>query len=196
MGIETAKNGKLIYHLTRLSNLPSILENGLISRKAMQDSNLKFSDVADQEIVTKRKRLGLDKYVPFHFHPYSSFDVAVKKTHSYAEFIYICVHRDVAKHNEYRILIKHPLSVSDCVLHNYDEGMKLIDWNTLMETGRTDDYAKHVKMAECLSEMLITIEQFHMIAVKDSEIKKEVEAIFDSYRLEFPPPFVDVHKWF
>lgn len=33
MGIETAKTGKLLYHLTKLENLESIIENGLLPRK-------------------------------------------------------------------------------------------------------------------------------------------------------------------
>jgi hypothetical protein len=47
MGIENARNGKLLYHLTRLYNLDSILENGLLSRKTVKDNNMRFSDVAD-----------------------------------------------------------------------------------------------------------------------------------------------------
>ena len=33
MGIETAKTGKLLYHLTKLDNLESIIKYGLLPRK-------------------------------------------------------------------------------------------------------------------------------------------------------------------
>lgn len=33
MGIETAKTGKLLYHLTKLSNLESIIQQGMLPRK-------------------------------------------------------------------------------------------------------------------------------------------------------------------
>ena len=78
MAIDNIKTGKLLYHLTRLSNLDSILEHGLISRKLVKDNGVRFFDIADSEIISKRTELGLDEYTPFHFHPYSSFDVAVK----------------------------------------------------------------------------------------------------------------------
>lgn len=77
MGIENVKQGKLIYHLTKLSNLDSILELGLLPREDMLKKNISFDDVANKEIITKRSMLGLNKYTPFHFHPFSSFDVAV-----------------------------------------------------------------------------------------------------------------------
>lgn len=48
-------------------------------RKILRENTVTFGDVADPEIIRKREVLGLDGYIPFHFHPYSAFDVAVKK---------------------------------------------------------------------------------------------------------------------
>ena len=72
------REGKLLYHLTQLSNLDSIISHGLVPRSVLEQHGAFFSDVADSEIMRKRKAFGLDTYIPFHFHPYSSFDVAVK----------------------------------------------------------------------------------------------------------------------
>ena len=72
------QSGQLLYHLTKLSNLDSIIEHGLVSRGILERNGAAFADVADPEIMRKRKEFGLDTYIPFHFHPYSSFDVAVK----------------------------------------------------------------------------------------------------------------------
>ena len=80
MGLENTRNKKLLYHLTELDNMNSIIEYGLMSRADIKNKKLKYHDVADQAIIGKREELGLDKYVPFHFHPYSAFDVAVKKS--------------------------------------------------------------------------------------------------------------------
>lgn len=40
VGIESAKNGKLLYHLTDLNNLSSIFENGLCSRKDLLHTSM------------------------------------------------------------------------------------------------------------------------------------------------------------
>ena len=91
MGLKDAKEGKLLYHLTELKNLESIIDFGLVPRKILRENTVTFGDVADPEIIRKREVLGLDGYIPFHFHPYSAFDVAVKKTHVGEEMIYICI---------------------------------------------------------------------------------------------------------
>lgn len=195
MGIGNAKNGKLLYHLTRLYNLDSILENGLLSRKTVKDNNISFLDVADQEIISKRTKFGLDKYIPFHFHPYSSFDVAVKNTYA-EEFIYICIKRELAKDNNFKILPKHPLSIEKCGLLDYDEGFNQIDWETMQTIGVNDEYTKQVKMAECLTDLVIPVDYFQCIYVKDEKSKLLVEEKLVHKGKQFPPPFVSVQKWF
>ncbi len=43
------ERGKLLYHLTELSNLDSIIKHGLVSRKTLSEKGVRFSDVADQK---------------------------------------------------------------------------------------------------------------------------------------------------
>ncbi len=48
------KEQKLLYHLTSLGNLSSILELGLVSRSEVNE----FDDVADPEILAGREQNG------------------------------------------------------------------------------------------------------------------------------------------
>ena len=197
MGIETAKTGKMLYHLTKLDNLESIIENGLLPRKMVIDRKINFGDIANADIISKRTELGLDSYIPFHFHPYSAFDVAVKHTYQGQEMIYLCFDRELAKLNHFKILPIHPLSLDECVLYEYDEGFQKIDWDTLMEKNRTDEYAKHVKMAECLTEKIIPIQHFKCMYVPSEEIKKKTICILNEKGIDVPPPFINVRGvWF
>lgn len=195
MAMGKIKAGKLLYHLTRLSNLDSIIEHGLVSRKLVKDCNIRFFDIADQEIITKRTELGLDNYIPFHFHPYSSFDVAVKSTHADEEFIYVCIKRDLAKHNNFKILPRHPLNIEECQLYEYDEGFNLIDWDTMHTHGTEDRYSKNVKMAECLTEKNIPVKFFQCIYVNSEGTKKIVQEKLKSNGIVKTPPFVDIGAW-
>ena len=198
MGIDRAKDGKLLYHLTFLDNLDSIIEENLLSRRVLNQKSSKFIDAANQEIICKREQLGLDCYIPFHFHPYSAFDVAVKNKFSGDDFIYLCISRVVARKNKFKILPIHPLSAEDKIfLYDYDEGIEKIDWETLMTVGRDDTYTKHVKMAECLTEHRIPIENFHCIYVKSSNVKEIVEKKLRVASVNFPPPYVYIQDcWF
>ncbi len=197
MGIETAKDGKLLYHLTKLENLDSILRNGLLPRKVIIENSIVFQDVADGEIISKRAELGLDGYTPFHFHPYSAFDAAVKHTYDPQKMIYICINRELARDNNFKVLPKHPLSESECVLYDYDEGILMIDWDTLMEVGRQDNYAREVKMAECLTDLIVPARCLKCIFVPSQEVKELVEDIMNKQGIDFSLPYVNVQsKWF
>lgn len=197
MGIETARNQNLLYHLTKLSNLESIIEHGMLPRRKVIEQGLGFEDIADAKIISKRQELGLDSYTPFHFHPYSAFDVAVKNTYRNEDMIYLCITRRKAQHDNYKILPKHPLSVSECQLYNYDEGFEKIDWETLQEKNRHDSYAKQVKMAECLTDKTIYINEFYCMYVKSDIVKDKVIKILNDKRVVFPPPHIYIQEvWF
>lgn len=196
MAIGNIKTGKLLYHLTRLSNLDSILEHGLVSRKLVKDNDVRFFDVADQEIISKRTKLGLDEYIPFHFHPYSSFDVAVKNTYSDEEFIYICISRENAKYNKFKILPRHPLNSEETYqLYEYVEGFETIDWETMHTPGTEDRYTKSVKMAECLTNLRVPADVFHCIYVKNEKTRAIVQDKLVSKGITKKPPYVDVGPW-
>lgn len=196
MGLENAKDGKLLYHLTKLSNLQSIIEHGLVSRKALRENMLGFEDIADPEIIKKRDQLGLSGYVPFHFHPYSAFDFAVKYANMGEEMMYICVSREWAQENNFKIIPKHPLSIEDCNLYDYDEGFEKIDWDTLMEVGRTDNEARLIKMAECLSENPIPVRRVLSINVSSEVVRTKVQNILAGNGIS-APPYVNVQpEWF
>ena len=197
MGIETAKTGKLLYHLTKLDNLESIIKYGLLPRKKVIEQKINFGDIANSEIISKRTELGLDAYTPFHFHPYSAFDVAVKHTYQEQDMIYLCLERELARMNRFKILPLHPLSAEECILYDYDEGFQRIDWGTMMEKNRTDDYAKHVKMAECLTEKIIPINYFICIYVPSEDVKEKTIYILNENGVDFPPPFINaIGVWF
>ena len=178
MGLEGVRDKKLLYHLTKLDNMEMIINYGLLPRRFLLEQNMLFGDVADPRIISKREELGLDKYTPFHFHPYSAFDVAVKNTYSTDEFVYICIRRALAEFNNFKILIKHPLSQQECILYNYADGMKNIDWDTMERAGETDEYSRNVKMAECLIDKCIPAELFQCVYVKDIETQQYIEELF------------------
>ncbi len=180
MGIEDAKTQKLLYHLTQVANFQSIVHNGMLPRRTITEEHIRFSNVADMEIISKRTELGLDGFTPFHFHPYSAFDVAVKNTYDAQRMMYMCITRSLARRNAFKILPKHPLSLEECVLYDYDEGFNLIDWETMTTKNLHSDYAKEVKMAECLTDLRIPIECFSQLYVPSQGVKDELIEIMDA----------------
>ena len=94
-------------------------------------------------------------------------------------------------------MTKHPLTTQECKLYDYDEGFKLIDWETMMEINRGDDYAKHVKMAECLTKKRVLIDEFTCMYVASEQVKEKVVEILRDNNVDFPPPHINVMPiWF
>ncbi len=197
MGLDNVRDKKLLYHLTKLSNMEMIISQGLLPRRYLIEKSMKFGDVADPQIIGKREKFKLDQYIPFHFHPYSAFDVAVKNTYSDDKFVYICIKRALAEFNGFKVLPKHPLSQQDCILYDYPDGMNRIDWDTMQKTGATDEYSRNVKMAECLTDKGIPAKLFQCVYVPDSDTKKYIEELFWENGITEQPPYVDMQpKWF
>lgn len=201
MALKDAREGKLLYHLTALENMESIIRDGLKSRGLLrQEGKVTFNDVADPEIIEKRQLQNLDNYVPFHFHPYSAFDYAVKYGHPDTTFVYITVTRELAKEKGYKVEPIHPLSgaVDQSVLYDYEEGFELIDWEAVAKPGNANEYVRCCKMAECLSDRTVKANDFNTIYVPDQQTKRMIEGLLrqNGIRDEMLPYVRVMENWF
>lgn len=198
MGKTRTEKGALLYHLTALRNLDSIILYGLLPRYQLIQNGMYFEDVADPSIIDKRSLLNLDRYVPFHFHPYSSYDVAVKNSH-HEEFIYICIYRNYARRKGFLVLPMHPLSSTDHFeLLPYDKGIEKIDWDAMEQSATLSPYHKSVHMAECLTDQPIPVSDFSAIYVRNEDVQKivqeKLESVFPAYY--YGPRIYIQPKWF
>lgn len=166
---------KLIYHLTSLRNMRSILDNGLLPRSRLD----RFVDVADPEIIEDRRRLRLERHVPFHFFAKNPFDGRVQRDHPRKQFALIAVQRGVARARGWKIIPKHPLTGGEIELLEYDAGMEAIDWELMNKRDYSDQQSKCVCMAECLAPGPVPAEQFQAIYVKDDEAQTQVLQMLD-----------------
>lgn len=177
---------KLLYHLTHIENLESIIENGLLSRNQVIQRSLLNQDIADHDILENRQLNHLDDYVLFHFYPNTAFDNAVRYKYGAENFVYIAVYRSYAEYSNFQIIPRHPLN-GEFELCDYNEGMNRIDWETMevkmAEIAPTDqDYAKEVKMAECISCNPIPSQDFAYIYCNEryvEDLKKRYPMLSD-----------------
>lgn len=179
MGTRNRRSQSLIYHLTELNNIESILENGLIPRALLSPSN--FIDVADQQILSCRGEFGLDNFVPFHFFVRNPFDEGVQKNsiNLGKHFAIIAVTREYARSAGFKIVPTHPRSMSPFKLYDYDEGFDAIDWDLMNQQNYFDHNCKMTCMAECLSPTIVPSTIFHSIVVKDKDAKIQVVEILE-----------------
>lgn len=177
------RDRKCIYHLTALDNLNSIIDNGLLSRKSLAQGNMSFADVADREIIEKRKSLNIVDCVPFHFHTYTDFDVCVQQQHSEV-FIFLAIYKNKAREKGFLIIPKHPLSCGSHEIFDYDMGIEQINWDIMELTREQDGYDSIVRMAECLSNHCdLVISDINIIFVPNAEIGQSVHDILACHNI-------------
>jgi hypothetical protein len=173
------RDRSLIYHLTDLENLASILQHGLKPRCEL--SNDEFNDVADGEILDSRANHSLDNFVPFHFFAKNPFDYGVQRSHSDKDFVLISVQRATARANGWQIVPTHPLAEEGYQILDYDAGFSEIDWELMEERDYDDRACKVVCMAECLSPKAVPPHFFFSLYVKDERVEKIVNAMVLKY---------------
>ena len=173
----------LLYHMTHLENMPSILQHGLFSRKRVQLLKLDFEDIADSEILAGRENFRhlytLSEYVPFHFFPKNPFDYAVCHAHGSKNMAIITISRTLAETYNLPVITAHPLNPSAKWYDSYREGLKNIDWKTLDSDYPYRDYSdnniKQKCMAECLAFDRVPSQYFTEIYVYDDEAKQKID---------------------
>ena len=175
------KNGRLLYHLTALENLASILQHGLKPRCDL--NNDEFNDVADGEILDSRANHSLDNFVPFHFFAKNPFDYSVQRTYSEKDFVLISVQRTVARANGWKIVPTHPLAKAGYQILDYDAGFIEIDWELMEERDYDDKACKVVCMAECLSPTTVSSDLIFCIYIKYTRVKAVVDKLVNLHNV-------------
>jgi len=170
---ENIKEKKLIYHLTSLRNMNSILSIGLQPRSYLKDK-VGFFDIANKDIIKDRQEDGLDGYIPFHWFSSNPFDGQVQKNHPNEDFVLITVRRSLAKEKNWLILTQHPLSNKNIKPMSYAEGFEKINWELMNQRNYHQPDCKNVCMAECLSPEAVAAEDFFRIYVKNNQVANKV----------------------
>ncbi len=174
---------KLLYHLTSMKNIESIIRDGLKSRGSLNLSE--FIDVADSEILESRKSRSLENYMPFHFFAKNPFDGIVQKNHPNEKFVLIAVYRSFAQNQKWKIIPCHPLSGNQIEIFEYEEGFNKINWELMNRRNYSDTDCKNTCMAECLSPTIVQAINFQSIVVSCSEAEQLIKKLKSQYNLTF-----------
>lgn len=132
--------GKLLYHITKTDNMPSILEHGLLPRSDVKKNGYSFSDIADQSILADREKhkSPLSQYVPFHFYPKTPFDGDVCEKYGAKNMTIIAIKRELHKTDSFSIIPTHPLHQDKPEIFPYEDGFDKVQWGILDDRDNRD----------------------------------------------------------
>lgn len=172
------KDGKLLYHITALTNVESIFKNGLLARVSLKDT---FKNVAEQDIIDFRDNHKITNLIPFHFFAGTPFAGRIQIDYPTEEFVYVTIHRNTAKlkSNDFKIFPTHPIHMNPLKIYPYEEGLEKIDWELMEKRDYSDHECKEVCMAECVANhSAVPSDIFNSIIVKSNETKEYLEKLY------------------
>lgn len=186
---------KSLYYITHIENLPSILQRGILSHKAVEELGVSYTPIYDSEIVSKRKdkstpaRSSLWEYANLYFQPRNPMMYRVVNEKDKRDIAVIGVKPDVlaavgglitdgnaANEPTQFFVIKEGIEI-------LQKQWKIIQnewWNEL-------DGSKRKIMAECLVPRQISPELVHSVFVADYKAKERVETIIGSAKIPVVP---------
>lgn len=190
MGRTPPSKGKLLYHITHLDNMPSILQHGLLPRRALLDEGvIDFVDIADPEILSRRECYleALSNFVLFHFYAKNPFDGAVCRQYGSENMAIITLNRELYKSNDFFIIPSHPLDCDMPDIYPYEEGFEHVRWDILDREQDRDYHDPDIKkacMAECVMKYVIPVNVFAFVFVYNEEAKLRLETLPNGHKIK------------
>jgi len=192
---------KLLFHMTHIENLRSILENnGLSAYSEVATSGKPYRDIANAGIQDQRSGTSvplppygdLHDYVPFYFAGCSPMLYKIKNSGiKQSEIVYLMTNTSKIHENGLPFVFTdgHAIMFLTEFYSSLDDIDK-VDWAIMKERywGDTQDDPdrKRRRQAEFLVHRKVPLEQIIGIGVFDSEMKEEVEALLKSQRIDIP----------
>lgn len=174
--------GKLLYHITHIDNLPSILEKGLLSREMLKRQEISFVDLSHRKELDQGEEYQrrIVKYVPFYFfatNPFHSLACRDPKTRELdsENRVIIAVYRSTLEKSAEIIPIQ-PTSENAPEIYSYSNGFSRINWEILdnPEHDIRDSEVKRSCLAECIVEGSVNPNLFIWIYVKSEDAKEKL----------------------
>ena len=194
----------LLYHITNIQNLESILRSGaLLCKNQVDKQNLNYRSIAYEEIQERRHQTSvpfppfgtLHDYIPFHFAPRSPMLYAIDRGYvdNYNDgqdrIIYIVVKLSEVIDAELPFVFTdgHPIVAFSDFFNDVNLLSQRIDWNLMEDRywSDTDDDPdrKRRRQAEFLVFQQAPLSLISGFAVYDRHIKAEVENVAQRYNL-------------
>lgn len=205
MAISDKHKDRYIFHFTDMSNLDSIIKNGLLSTNTKNKMGIAHKNIANMTIQERRANMDVPigpggkvhDYVPFYFSSINPMLLTLlnHKNVDQQLIIYLCVKIKRLEKND-AIYTDASANTNEAPTF-YDDTSCLdyLDWNLIESRKWSVDTEedKHKKMAEALIYNRIGINEIDAIVVYNDDAKREVKEIFANNKIT-PPNILFDHN--
>ncbi|MEH2467533.1 DarT ssDNA thymidine ADP-ribosyltransferase family protein [Nostoc sp.] len=186
---------KSLYYITHIENLPSILQRGILSHKAVEELDVSYTPIYDSGIVSKRKdkstpaRSSLWEYANLYFQPRNPMMYRVVHEKDKRDIAVIGVKPDVLAAVG-GLITDGNAANEPTQFFAIKEGIEILQkqWKIIQNEWWNElDGSKRKIMAECLVSEQISPELVHSVFVADYKAKERVETIIGSAKIPVVP---------
>ncbi|MEH2398865.1 DarT ssDNA thymidine ADP-ribosyltransferase family protein [Nostoc sp.] len=186
---------KSLYYITHIENLPSILQRGILSHKAVEELGVSYTPIYDSGIVSKRKdkstpaRSSLWEYANLYFQPRNPMMYRVVHEKDKRDIAVIGVKPDVLAAVG-GLITDGNAANEPSQFFAIKEGIEILQkqWKIIQNEWWNElDGSKRKIMAECLVPRQISPELVHSVFVADYKAKERVETIIGSAKIPVVP---------
>lgn len=195
------RGNKLLYHITHISNLQSIIKKGsLWAHARIKQRTINYKDVANQDVQSRREHTKipvgaggyLHDYVPFYFAPRSSMLYVLKNQQvPQDDIVYFMTNTETIQQHSLSYVFTDAHAIRRLTNFYTDlEDLKQIDWDVMQASlwADTDDdpNRKARRQAEFLVHNEVPMSACLGFAVYSLQTKQKVEEMFNSADLSLP----------
>lgn len=201
-------SSRSVYHFTPISNLPTILQHGLLSRGRQEDMKLPLRSIAWKSIQGHRSELAVpvgprgvaQDYVPFYFSNLTHMLLAVILNKVVDEQEIIHIEMPLSIMERYPAVFTDAPTIPHSSPHFYERPKDLVrlDWDAIdMPTWKLQRIdLRHAHMAELLVYQKVPIQEATRIIVWDQAVAAQVRQMYDLAGLPAPRVEADSNSYF
>ncbi len=192
---------KSLYYITHIENLPSILEQGILSHQQVEEQKVSFTSIYDSDIVNMRKGKttpnhdSLWEYANLYFQPRNPMMYRVVHEKNKRDIAILEVKPSILSEKDVIITDGNAANATTQFL-SYSEGLKVIkaQWKVIQDDWwNSFDRSKRKIMTECLIRERVKPELIHSIFVADDTTRERVESIIGPVKI---PVIPESHMFF
>jgi hypothetical protein len=168
------------YHLTHISNLQSIVENGILSRNKLISDGIKLKDISNSDIQSKRMRPEaiygrmIHDYVPLYINPKNPFLASSRVRDANNKLALIEVYPHILVQHENTLFSDGNAAEKETNFFGKKDDLEHVNW-TLLQNGKwNEEDSKRIMCSEVLIPDCIHRTYIQKIYIRNTDYLEEV----------------------
>lgn len=186
---------KNLYYITHIDNIPSILKEGILSHGKVEQQQIKFTPIYDNDIVNKRQtkatpdQQSLWNYANLYFQPRNPMMYRVVHEKKHNNIAIVSVKPNLLSGSNVKITDGNAAN-NTTKFYSLSEGKKVLqkNWKIIQNEWWNDsDGSKRMIMSECLVPKKVEPNLIESIYVSNYDTQKKLQKMIDNFKIPIIP---------